>query len=127
MQAILITDTYFETDSGGNAVAIFEAGKHYPVTEASQRQVALGNGELVDVPDDAEKAQAAAEAAEAAEDPGDIVEYADCLIVFLDALWRSGFAFDAVVQAALAKMKINRERKWPTLQDPTGPVEHVRE
>ena len=66
MQAILITDTYFETDSGGNAVAIFEAGKHYPVTEASQRQVALGNGEIVDVPDDAEKAQAAAEAAEAA-------------------------------------------------------------
>jgi hypothetical protein len=66
MQAILITDTYFETDSGGNAVAIFEAGKHYPVTEASQRQIALCNGELVDVPDDAEKAQAAAEAAEAA-------------------------------------------------------------
>jgi hypothetical protein len=28
--------------------------------------VALGNGEVVDVPDDAEKAQAAAEAAEAA-------------------------------------------------------------
>jgi hypothetical protein len=66
MQAILITDTYFETDSGGNAVAIFEAGKHYPVTEASQRQVALGNCEVVDVPDDAEKAQAAAEAADEA-------------------------------------------------------------
>jgi hypothetical protein len=66
MQAIRITDTYFETDSGGNAMAVFEAGKHYPVTESSQRQVALGNGEIVDIPDDPEKAQAAAEAAESA-------------------------------------------------------------
>jgi hypothetical protein len=65
MQAILITDTYFETDPGGNAVAMFEAGKHYPMTEASQRQVALGNGQVVDVPDDVDKAQAVADAAEA--------------------------------------------------------------
>ena len=46
MQAVRIVDTYFETGAGGNAVPRFEAGKYYPVTDASQRQVALGNGEL---------------------------------------------------------------------------------
>lgn len=58
MQVVLITDTYFETDPGGAAVAVFEAGRQYPLTEATQRQVALGNATIVEVPD-ADTAEAA--------------------------------------------------------------------
>lgn len=67
MPAIRITATYFETDAGGNAVPIFEAGKLYPVTEASQRQVARGNGEVVSVADDTQQQPSAVGDGEAAE------------------------------------------------------------
>jgi hypothetical protein len=66
VKAVLITDSHFETDASGSAVEKFKGGKHYPLDEASQRQVDLGNGVIVDAPDDAEKAAAAAETAEQA-------------------------------------------------------------
>lgn len=49
----------------GVAVAKFEAGKHYPVNEETERHVAQGIAEVVDAPEDAPKAEAAADKAEA--------------------------------------------------------------
>lgn len=65
MQVVRIINTYFETDSGGNALEKFKGGEFYAVTEETSRQVALGNGELVDAPEDVEKAIAAAQKARA--------------------------------------------------------------
>lgn len=66
------------------------------------------------------------EAAEAQADCGDLTEYADCLIVLLDATWRAGFSSDQLVNEAIAKMLINEKREWPKVTDPNAPVEHDR-
>ncbi len=52
-------------------------------------------------------------------------ELADCLILLIDATWRSGLPFKQLVDAAKAKMEVNKSRQWskPTTD---GPVEHVR-
>ncbi len=47
---------------------VFEGGKHYPVTDASQRQVARGNHEVVGIPGVVVMSQAAANAAPVAAD-----------------------------------------------------------
>ncbi len=44
---------FFLTDTGDNALPQFDAGKHYPVADGSLRQVAFGNGEVIDAPDGA--------------------------------------------------------------------------
>lgn len=46
----------------------FEAGQHYPLNEETERQIAAGNAELVEVDIDAEKAQKLAIKARAAAD-----------------------------------------------------------
>lgn len=53
-------------------------------------------------------------------------EFADLLILLLDASWRAGLTPRRLVDAARAKMAVNRERKWPApSQD--QPVEHLRD
>lgn len=66
------------------------------------------------------------EAREAQENPGDPSEYADCLILILDASRRAGIPSKDLILAAQDKMKVNRARKWPK---PTSdePVEHIKE
>lgn len=64
-QGVKIKDTYFETVNG-EAKPKFVGGRTYPINDDTQRQVDLGNADLVEVPDDVEKAQAAADAAAAA-------------------------------------------------------------
>ena len=66
-KVVLITNTHFETRNG-EAIPVFQGGKHYPLTDATQRQVDLGNGSLVDAPPDAEKAQDTADALRAKAD-----------------------------------------------------------
>jgi hypothetical protein len=68
----------------------------------------------------------AKEAAEAQANPEDVTEYADCLILVLDAARRAGFDVRRLVQAAAEKLEVNKARRWPK---PTSdePVEHVRE
>jgi NTP pyrophosphatase (non-canonical NTP hydrolase) len=39
-------------------------------------------------------------------------EFADCLILLLDAARKSDLNTDLLMQAAEYKMKVNRERKW---------------
>lgn len=67
----------------------------------------------------------AKEAMEAANDPSDRAEYADCLILILDASRRAGITPQELVSAALEKMQVNRSRSWPKPVN-DEPVEHVR-
>ena len=67
----------------------------------------------------------AKEAAEAQEKPGDLSEYADCLILVLDAARRAGFTDEELLQAGFDKMEVNRSRDWPTPQG-DEPAEHDR-
>jgi len=64
MKAVRITNSHFETNGWGISEPRFVGGQHYPLDAGTQRQVDLGNGEIIEVPDDPEKAQTAAEAAE---------------------------------------------------------------
>ncbi|MEX0732868.1 MAG: dATP/dGTP pyrophosphohydrolase domain-containing protein [Aquisalimonadaceae bacterium] len=57
--------------------------------------------------------------------PFDTVEYADCLMLLLDAYRKVGGSADELVQVAFAKLDINREREWGD-PDQNGVVEHVR-
>lgn len=68
----------------------------------------------------------AKEAVEAQQNPTDPSEYADCLILTLDASRRAGIGAVALLRHAIAKMAVNKSRAWPK---PTSdePVEHVRE
>ena len=65
------------------------------------------------------------EAVEAQDSPSDIVEYADCLLLIVDASRRAGFNPHQLVEAAYEKLQVCKSREWPT---PTSdePVEHIR-
>lgn len=67
----------------------------------------------------------AKEAIEAAENPTDRTEYADCLLLILDASRRAGIRLHDLIKEADKKLEINKQRTWPK---PTSdePVEHVR-
>jgi len=51
MKMIRITNTFFATDKSGISVPVYEGGKDYPVDTDTLRQVALRNGEEIEVPD----------------------------------------------------------------------------
>ena len=51
MKMIRITNTVFATNVGGTSEPVFEGGKDYPVDTDTLRQVALRNGEEIEVPD----------------------------------------------------------------------------
>lgn len=63
MKVIRYLQSYFHVVHGVS-VAKFEAGKHYPVADETERHVAQGFAEVIDAPDDAPKAEAAADKAE---------------------------------------------------------------
>lgn len=65
------------------------------------------------------------EAREAQAAPTDLEEYADCLLLVLDASRRAGFNVWKLVRSACAKLQVNKQRTWPK---PTSdePVEHAR-
>lgn len=66
------------------------------------------------------------EAREAQAAPDDAAEYADCLLLILDAARRSGLDFDALVEATWAKHRVNVGRIWPVSDVDDEPIEHVR-
>jgi hypothetical protein len=63
---------------------------------------------------------------EAAQAPDDIEEWADCMILLLDAIGSRGFTTDQLKQAVREKMAKNWERTWGE-PDKDGVVEHVRD
>ena len=67
----------------------------------------------------------AKEAVEAQEKPDDEFEYADCLLLVLDAARRAGLSPLQLVKVARDKMVINKTREWLKPTD-DNPVEHVR-
>ena len=56
----------------------------------------------------------------------DRTEYADCLLLILDAARRAGMSACDLVAEASRKMTVNRARTWPKPVDDT-PVEHVKD
>lgn len=65
------------------------------------------------------------EAREAQQAPSDLTEYADCLLLLLDASRRAGFTPLELLGAARDKMRVNRSRTWPKPVD-GQPCEHVK-
>ena len=66
------------------------------------------------------------EADEALETPCKLEEYADCLILILDAARRAGFSMDQLGQAAVEKLETNKTRTYP--KTPPGvPSQHVKD
>lgn len=65
------------------------------------------------------------EAREAQAEPGDVTEYADCLLLVLDAARRAGFPVRVLVAAATEKLRVNQARSWPASKG-DEPVKHVR-
>lgn len=51
MKMIRITNSFFATDKSGISAPVYEGGKDYPVDTDTLRQVALRNGEEIEVPD----------------------------------------------------------------------------
>jgi hypothetical protein len=58
--------------------------------------------------------------------PNDSFEYADCLILLLDAYRMTGGTADELIETCYQKLEINRKRKWG-VPDKNGVVEHIRE
>lgn len=66
------------------------------------------------------------EAQECIDNPSDIVEYADCFLLVLDASRRAGFSVFELVKAAQDKLKVNKARQWPKVNDMNVEVEHLK-
>jgi hypothetical protein len=56
-------------------------------------------------------------------EPYDRFEYADCLILLVDAARKAGISADALVETAFAKMEINKRRVW--VADERGVSHHL--
>lgn len=56
------------------------------------------------------------------------VELADILLCFNDVIWRSGFTFQEIIEAAQEKLYINMEREWPAIGSvpPDESVHHIK-
>ena len=67
----------------------------------------------------------AKEVQEALGKPDDIDEYADCLILVIDAARRAGFKMIPLLEAAIRKIEVCKKRQWPKPSS-DEPVEHVR-
>ncbi len=65
------------------------------------------------------------ELSELIDEPCDRMEYADCLMLLLDAYRMAGGNADDMVTACFQKLEINKLRKWGE-PDANGVVEHIR-
>ena len=66
------------------------------------------------------------EVEEAIADPTDPIEYADCLLLLLDAARNAGIDGDQLIEYAYDKLKINTSPKWGSPNE-DGSIEHIRE
>lgn len=63
------------------------------------------------------------EAWEASKAPGDITEYADCLLCLFAAAGKAGITHDQLIKAAAKKLEECKGRKWQRLED--GTYQHI--
>lgn len=69
----------------------------------------------------------AKEVVEALEKPYDLFEYADCLLLIVDAAARAGFSWPILLNATAEKLARNQARRWPDWRGlPDLPVEHLK-
>ena len=61
---------------------------------------------------------------ELSEAPNDPMEYADCLLLLIDAFRMAGGNADELVEFGFKKLAINRQRKWGK-PDAHGVTEHI--
>lgn len=66
------------------------------------------------------------EARELEDAPYDIKEYADCLILLLNAAGLAGLSTDDLMEAAWRKHEVNMARKWGPV-DARGVSEHIKD
>lgn len=73
-------------------------------------------------------AKEAREAKDAVGTPELPIEIADCLFLVFDAVHRAGMTLEQQVEVAMAKLELNKLRKWPDWRttDPTKATEHDR-
>jgi hypothetical protein len=71
-------------------------------------------------------AHLAKEVMELYDDPTDLSEYADVLILTLNAAKLAGYDVNLLVLGIEAKMIINKQRKWGK-PDNNGVIEHIKE
>lgn len=64
------------------------------------------------------------EAQECIDAPDDLVEYADCFLLLIDALRRAGFTIEQLLDAAIDKQKICETREWDV--ESAGPDDAIR-
>ena len=65
------------------------------------------------------------EVEELSEAPYDPMEYADCLLLLIDAFRMAGGSADDLVQYGFEKLEINRQRQWGK-PDAHGVTEHIK-
>ncbi len=71
-------------------------------------------------------AHLAKEVGELAERPFDDMEYADCMLLLLDAASNAGLPADDLLNTCWEKLAINRARTWGE-PDENNVIEHVRD
>jgi len=65
------------------------------------------------------------EVVELIENPDDPSEWADCMLLLLDAAWRKGHTIDDLLEFAIEKLEINKKRKWKKKDN--GIYKHIEE
>ena len=65
------------------------------------------------------------EVQEVIDEPSDSEEFADCLLLFIDAIRLNGHTFEDIIYAAFKKLEKNRNREWPPLNS-EGYSEHKK-
>ncbi|KKN27333.1 hypothetical protein LCGC14_0865580, partial [marine sediment metagenome] len=65
------------------------------------------------------------EIGELQDDPADLMEYADCFMLLLDAARKVNITADQILEAAWRKLEINKNREWEKPNN-DGSVEHIR-
>jgi hypothetical protein len=68
----------------------------------------------------------AKEVQECLADPWNMEEKIDCLFLVIDAARRSGASYQQFMDAAFAKLEVNKAREWQQSKGDSEPVEHVR-
>jgi hypothetical protein len=60
--------------------------------------------------------------------PKFLTELSDILFLLVDATWRSGYWTTDLLDEAMRKLAVNKERIWPDWKDSdaNSPIEHVR-
>lgn len=66
------------------------------------------------------------EIGEIKDNPGDLMEYVDCIFLIFDAAYRAGFGYKRILAACWEKLAINKARRWPPITVGDEPQLHLK-